>query len=238
MDRNEKIALGFLDHGTVRGEFARDLFFLAASRPGQFTGVCNVQDNLISRGRNRIVKHFLEGDEDWLFLLDADQRFTPETFDAIVEVADSRERPVLTGLYFAIESIPGLLYPLPTPTIYTRSPEEDDRYNPITHYPPNATIQVDACGAGILLVHRSVFEKVNEIAPPEFENCWFQDRPLPDGDWIGEDIDFCQKVAAAGIKIFCHTGAISPHIKNYLVEEEHFEQSKSYLSSIGCELGY
>lgn len=236
MKSSEKVAVGFVDHGTVRGEFAHDLFLLGASRPGRFAGICNAQDNLISRGRNTVVKYFLESQADWLFFLDADQCFNPETFDALVEVADAEERPVVTGLYFAIAKVPGLLYPLPTPTVFTRKPGEVNRYDSIIHYPPNATIQVDACGAGIMLVHRSVFEKISAIAEPGFENCWFQDRPLPDGEWIGEDIDFCQKITSVGIKIFCHTGAVSPHIKNYLVEEDHFEQNRSYLESLGHTL--
>jgi hypothetical protein len=233
MKKNETAALGFLDHGTVRGEFAHDLFLLGASRPGRFTAVCNVQDNLISRGRNMVVEQFLQSQADWLFFVDADQRFKPETFDALEEVADSVERPIVTGLYFSIGGRENFLYPVPMPTIFTRHPERKFIYDPILHYPPNATIEIDACGAGMMLIHRGVFETLRESAEPGFEHVFFHDQPVPGGDWIGEDIVFCRMVKDAGYKIFCHTGAVSPHIKHYLVTDEHFQNSLPYLDTLG-----
>ena len=168
---------------------------------------------------------------DWLFFVDADQRFRPESFDALVEAADSEERPIITGLYFAIAGHENFLYPIVTPTIFTRRSEKGFTYDPILHYPPNSVIEIDACGAGMLLVHRSVFETLCENSEPGFEHVFFQDLPLPDLEWTGEDMEFCRKVREAGIKIFCHTGVISPHIKNYLVTEDHFQNTLPYLDS-------
>lgn len=236
MRPEDKIALGFVDHGTVRGEFANDLFRLAASRPERFTDVLNVQDNLIARGRNEVVAWFLTTSADWLLFLDGDQRFTPEAYDALVEVADAEERPVLTGLYFGIRRLDGLLYPLPLPNIFSRDPSKPNFFEHIVHYPPNAVIRVDACGAGLLLAHRSVFEKISAINEPEFQKVWFKDHPLPNGDWLSEDIYFCDRAASAGVPIYCHTGVVSPHVKSYIVDDIHFEDSKVLLDSIGRPL--
>lgn len=234
MKPTDKIALGFVDHGTVRGEFANDLFLLGASRPERFSGVLNTQDALLSRGRNVVVSNFLNTPADWLLFIDADQRFTPDLFDALTDVADDEERPVVTGLYFGIRSAENVLYPVPLPNILSLSPETGDRYDHIIHYPPNAVIRVDGCGAGMLLTHRRVFEAIRDQADPRFgDTCWFRDFPLEGGDWMGEDLFFCSQVAKVGLPIYCHTGAVSPHIKHYLVDEIHFESMRTLFDSVG-----
>lgn len=237
MKDTDKIALGFLDHGTVRGEFAHDLFRLGASRPDRFVSVINLQDNVLSRGRNEMADHFLKTSADWLFMVDADQRFTPEIFDSLVEAADADERPVMSGLYFGIRRLDGLLYPLPLPNIFEKKPNDQFLFDHIVHYPPNAVVRVDACGAGMMLVHRRVFEEIQRNCSPEYvQTCWFNDRAIPGGGWLSEDMAFCLEVRQAGFPIHCHTGVVSPHIKHYLVDEIHFENSKAVLDSIGQPL--
>ena len=234
MKKTDKVAVGFVDHGTVRGEFAHDLFLLAASRPERFVSVLNIQDSLLARGRNQIMKNFLRTSADWLLLLDADQRFSPDHYDALTEVADDEERPVLSGLYFGIRNLEGLLYPLPLPNIFSKNTNAENSYAHIIHYPPNAVIEIDACGAGVLLVHRKVVEAIKKNAEPGFEDTsWFRDFPIPGGDWLSEDMYFCQQIKKIGLPIYCHTGVVSPHIKHYLVHDAHFENSKVILDSAG-----
>lgn len=222
MKPEERITLGLLDNGTVRGEFAHDLFVLGAARRQKFDGVLHFRDSLISRGRNVLMKRFLEGESDWLFMVDADQRISVDDFDRLVEVADVDDHPVMSGLYFGLEDY-SLLYPMPLPLMYTRDPEGSDKFFPITHYPPNTVIEVDAVGAGMLLIHRSVPERI-AVTGKEF----FLDYPLADGSWLGEDMHFCNLIRSVGIPIHVHTGAISEHIKNYAVREEHYIQYRDY----------
>jgi hypothetical protein len=234
MQPTDKIAIGFVDHGTVRGEFANDLFLLGASRPARFAGIVNVQDSLLSRGRNRAVKQFLDTDADWLLFLDADQRFTPDLFDSLTEVADDGERLVVSGLYFGVLQEESVLYPVPVPNIYSLKPGDDSGYiyRHILYYPPNAVIQIDACGAGMMLIHRRVVEDIRKMAEPQYsDSCWFLDYPAPNGEWSSEDLHFCRQIQAAGHKIFCHTGVVSPHIKHYLVNEIHYESMRALLDS-------
>jgi len=235
MNPNEKVVVGYVDNGVTRGPFAHDLFLMGASRADRFAGIVNECDNLIARGRNRMVKNFLaSGTAEWLFMLDADQRFYLEAFDLLISAADAKERPVISGLYFAANDT-GELYPLPMPTIYMRN--EEHSFHVITHYPENAVVQIDGAGAGFMLVHRSVFEKIAEQAGPEYlDRCWFRDYPLPDGDgWFGEDLYFCNMVHDAGFNMYCHTGATSPHIKSYAVTEAHFLKFRDFFDSQGIK---
>jgi len=237
MRPDEKVVLSFVDHGTVRGEFAHDIAFLAMSMPGRFGALSNVRDNLIARGRNLVVKNFLAGDFDWLLMLDADQRFTVGAVNTLFEAADANDRPMMSGLYFGLNTLEGSLYPLPVPQMYLKRPDTQWSYTHIMRYTENSVIQIDGCGAGFLLVHRSVFEKVQQMSPPEFsEVCWFQDFPTENNEWVGEDLAFCLRVKSSGIPIHGHTGAVSAHIKSYAISEEHFLDYREYFERIGKPL--
>lgn len=237
MRPEEKIVLSFVDHGMVRGEFAHDIALLGMSMPGKFGAISNVRDNLIARGRNTVVKNFLAGDFDWLLMLDADQRFTVGAVQTLFEAADAGDRPIISGLYFGLNHLDDALYPLPVPQMYFKRPDTKWSYHHVMQYTENSVIQIDGCGAGFLLVHRSVFERVQEMSPPNFaEVCWFQDFPIEDNDWIGEDLAFCLRVRSCGIPIHAHTGAVSAHIKPYAISEEHFLDYRQYFERMGKPL--
>lgn len=69
-------------------------------------------------------------------------------------------------------------------------------------------IEVDALSTACVLIHRSVFEHL--------ERPWFYyDYSGYDGpDWTRptEDVNFCKKARAAGIRLFVDTTVCSPHI--------------------------
>lgn len=79
-------------------------------------------------------------------------------------------------------------------------------------------IQVDECGAGSLLVARSVFE---EMEPPWFfnvyDNVW-------ENDWPGEDIGFSRKCRDLGIPMYVDTTTSSPHCIESLVTEATYRR--------------
>lgn len=223
MNPEERITLGLLDNGTVRGEFAHDLFLLGASRRSLFSGVLHFRDSLLSRGRNTVMRRFVEGESDWLLMVDADQRISIDDFDRLVGVADSTERPVVSGLYFGIESH-AQLYPRVLPIMYLCDPDNTGKFFPITHYEPDTVIKVDAVGAGMMLIHRSVPEAIRKTT-----EYWFLDHPLDDGSWLGEDMHFCNLIREAGFPIYVHTGAVSEHLKTYSIEEQHYIEWRDHL---------
>ncbi len=51
---------------------------------------------LLSKQRNRVVKHFLDStDSDWLLMIDSDEQLDVLTFDKLCETAHDKERPVV-----------------------------------------------------------------------------------------------------------------------------------------------
>src|SRR5690554_5484216 len=62
--------------------------------------------NQLVEARNKVVSMFLEHRKsEWLFWIDTDMGFKPDTVDRLVEAADPKERPIVGGLCFAQREI-------------------------------------------------------------------------------------------------------------------------------------
>ena len=170
--------------------------------------------------RNRVVKAFLENtDSDWLLMIDVDERLSLEAFDLLIQTAHDKERPVVSALVFAAFDAHKHLYPKPVPAIFQDAPEG---FLPLYKYDRNSVFQIDACGTGCVLIHRSVLEKMRDNADPNqgTDWCWFWDGPI-DGNWVSEDLLFSRRIRQLGFPIHVNTAAILPHQKSYWLDERH-----------------
>lgn len=195
---------------------------LVQARGSRIEGVLRVEGGLLSRQRNEIVKHFLdETSTEWLLMIDSDEQMPVAAFDKLVASAHAVERPVVAGLYFG--TWPGNLIPQPVPHLY-RAADDGVSVVPVSDYPRDQLIEIDAAGTGCILVHRSVLDAIREQAT-EHEGrdwCWFRDLPLA-GLWLGEDLYFCRRIRALGFKIHAHTGAVLQHRRRYWLDQRMFE---------------
>lgn len=221
MKTGHKVSIGVCDPGTVNGDFAFKLVQLAQARSARLGPFVRIKGNgLLSKLRNRVVKTFLDNtDSDWLLLIDSDEQLSPAVFDQLIDTAHHTERPVVAGLVFAAFKVDGEAYPKPVPAIFQDTPQG---FLPLFKYDRNAVFQIDACGTGCVLIHRSVLEKMREMADPHqgTDWCWFWDGPL-NGEWISEDLLFSRRVRQLGFPIHVNTAAILPHQKSYWLDERH-----------------
>ena len=66
-----------------------------------------------------MVKQFLDNtNSDWLLMLDSDEQLTTQAFDALIDTAHDKDRPIVAGLVFAGFGVPGKPYPKPVPAIF------------------------------------------------------------------------------------------------------------------------
>lgn len=220
MKSADRVVVSWIDPGLVEGDFATSLIELFRARPTRVEGIVRIQGGLLSRQRNEVVKTFLDHQTAaWLLMVDSDEAFTPEDFDLLVGAAHEKERPVVAGLYFGTVPNPAGLLPSPIPHLYMQG---DDGISvvPVTDYPVNKVIEIDAAGTGALLVHRSVLEAIRAAADPSEGDawCWFRDLPI-NGMWLGEDLYFCKRVRALGFPIHAHTGAVFSHRRKYWLDD-------------------
>jgi GT2 family glycosyltransferase len=205
----------------VNGDFAFRMVQLAQSRGSRLGPFVRIKGSgLLSKLRNRVVKAFLDSTtSDWLLLIDTDEQLTVQAFDQLINTAHDKERPVVSGLVFAAFNADQNLYPQPVPAIFQDAPEG---FIPLNKYPRNSIFEIEACGTGCLLIHRSVLEKMREMADPHqgTDWCWFWDGPL-NGIWISEDLLFSRRVRQLGFPIYVNTAAVLPHQKTYWLDEKH-----------------
>ena len=230
---SDRVVIGYIHPGEVRGEFMDSVLRTVLRDAGRKEGrrittegggyLALSSGPRISSARNSIVRQFLDSpvlDADWLWMLDADMSFEPDTLDRLMEVADAKERPIIGGLCFGGGR--GRIFP----TMYELiDPSENDgeaiRY--VTEWPEGAVVEVDATGAACLLMHRSVLEQMRERFPEPVP--WFAES-IYKGTEFGEDWTFCLRVRRLGHRIYVNTNAPIGHVKTVSLDEELWRTGK------------
>lgn len=197
--------------------------FVGLSKPPG-TKLTKVSSRPADEARNDIIRQI---EKDWLFFMDADQTFHPDTLKKLM----SWDLPVVSGLYF---KSPGN----PVPHCYKYAFQAKDQgahmygavIDPILAFlykhldaikvgqeavilpsTKDDLIECDGVGGGCLLVHRSVLKAID---PPYFQ--------YNEGTAVGEDFYFCRKIQAARYKIFVDPGVICGHRKKGFIGAEDF----------------
>ena len=221
MKSGHKVSIGACDPGQVNAAWAYNMIQLVQVRDDRLGPFVRIKGSgLLSKLRNRVVAGFLDNTKsDWLLMIDTDEQLSVQTFDKLIQAAHDKERPVVSGLIFAAFDAHKNLYPKPVPAIFA---ESEAGFLPLYKYDKDSVFEIEACGTGCLLIHRSVLEKMREVADPnQGDNwCWFWDGPI-NGEWISEDLLFSRRIRQLGFPIHVHTGAILPHQKSYWLSEEH-----------------
>lgn len=180
----------------------------------------------IPEGRNQLAAGLLAEDVEWMFMVDADMGFRPDVLDRLHSIADPVERPIVGGLCFAQrETTPDGLNGyrcLARPTIYdwVEHPDGHKRMTGRADYPVNTLTKAAATGAACLLIHRTVFERIQA----EYGDTWFDRTRGTDGSLLGEDISFFIRCGALEIPLHIHTGIRTNHHKELWVGEADFWQ--------------
>jgi len=178
----------------------------------------------ISLPRNKLVREFLdEYDGDWLLMLDTDMVFDVDLVNKLLEHADPEKVPVITGLYFGLNKDNRLF-----PQIFYWQEQDDALAVSVQTYERDALIQIDATGAGCLMVHRSVLHKMREkYGDGPFP--WFKETEEK-GLYLGEDFTFFARLSDMGIPVHMHTGIKLGHQKYSVVDERGWNRQQVYLA--------
>lgn len=206
------VMLGYVHGGTVRAEFMASVL-AAVSGPdasGLIGGVTDMSAGpLVSLARNMLMTRFLESALDWLWCCDTDIMFTPALPGRLLAAADPDDRPVMSGLYHLS------LGAEPVPAMFTAGGNAGRlTFTPVRDYEPGAVIRVDGVGAGCLLIHRAALETMRDTH--DGQPLWWREV-IHDTQYVGEDLSFCIRAAAAGIPVHVDTGAQAGHLKTVIL---------------------
>lgn len=185
-------------------------------------------DGLVD-ARNKAVEQFLaERDSEWLFWIDTDMGFAPDTIERLVEVADPKERPIVGGLCFTQretgEDRLGGWRTAAAPTIFDWVHTEGQQGFAIRwDYPLNTVTQCAGTGGACVLVHRSVYERVFA----KYGRSWYDKAFNPSmKQTTSEDLSFCMRALALGIPVHVHTGVKTSHQKTVWLGENEYQAQR------------
>jgi hypothetical protein len=236
---NGKVVVAYCHPGSVTGEFHESLMNLLVYDTVHEQRIIGGGGRLgfrssanISSARNAMCEKMLaESDAEWLWMVDTDMTFDPDTLERLLAEADPDKAPIVGALCFGQEE--HLLFP----TMYDLVGEDKDNLQFIRYqqWPENAMFQVFATGAACLLIHRSALEAVRDYRhddgrtgfSPVFP--WFQEREFNGGP-MGEDVTFCFRAGMAGLPVHVHTGVTCGHVKSTQLTEGKYVAQRQQLA--------
>lgn len=123
---------------------------------------------LIAQARTGIVRHFLaDTTAEWLLQVDTDMVFNPDQVRHLLDAASRRRVPILGALYAGTGAVVDGLTPVRVEAGWFRP----NGYRHLDPHSARGVTEVDFIGAGMLLVHRDVFEALDDgTCQP-----WFQE---------------------------------------------------------------
>lgn len=197
------VAIGYVHPANVAAMFMRSVI-LTRDHIGPVQIFSVMSGPNISKARNMVVRTFLDKSEaDYLFMCDTDMLFQ---HDAIERLMDSGEQ-FISGFCMTGEQ-------RPVPAMY-RGAQHEGTFCPITEFPTDEIIDVDAVGSACSLIHRSVYETIEREQPNPAAQ-WYQELQM--GKWlVGEDFTFCMRARKSGFKIKVDTSVKVAHIKAMLI---------------------
>lgn len=227
MAQPRNVCIGNINPGNLSSGFVKSLIETLAVQSDVPNGKKLVEHVILRRsgpyldiGRNKVVDDFLKNtDCDWLLFIDSDISWTPDDVRKIVEKANAKYKPVVSGVYYSQFAESDLCDGGKLPVVYRWGKKEQFGEMTITfvndnwgedEWPKDRLFKVDSFGAGFLLIARSLLEEM--IGRYGYPAPWFLCQVV-NQVMMGEDHLFCLRVAHMGYPLYIHTGVQLGHHK-------------------------
>lgn len=184
---------------------------------------------------NSISKVFVDDtDADWIFWVDCDMGFEPDTLDRLYAAADPELAPCVSALSFKCQqtepdNLGGYLTEaLPVIMDWGMGKDGSQGFMCRLNYPENTLMQCQATGMACTLIHRSVYEAIRE----KFGDEWHSLMPTPpecSAPVFTPDVSFWCRASMCDPRFapFVHTGIWTTHQKTTWVSHP------SYVAQVG-----
>ncbi len=180
MNKNVRILIGTptfdrrVDIEVVKG-------ILKLEREGYDIDICFPVSSHISRNRNYIVHQALKEGHDYVFFWDSDLGLEEGFMDKLMNASYDFEAKIAVGCYKIKDK----------ESKYVLGKRKGDLYENLTKC--DIIQEVDAGGTGCMLIHKSVFDLI--------EDPWFTIVDGKNLETMPEDFEFCRKAKEKGVKI-------------------------------------
>jgi len=168
----------------------------------------------IAYARNILTARFIQSDYDYLLFIDSDVEFEPE---CPLRMLVAQKDIVCTPYRIKTND--------PAQVKYTTT-VKDTQNVPIL---PGGLIEILQGPAGMMMIHRRVFEKLikerpdleikthqhRDLFPKDLKIFSFWDCTFKDGMWTGDDIAFCNLARSVGFKLHANIESPLTHHGSY-----------------------
>lgn len=213
-------------YGDIAPPVMLSLFRNMARYGIQKTGLLFRERTMIVDSRNYLADMFLKTESQWCIMVDTDV-VLPLGDGALYRSYGAKLPEPMQSQYF-IDRIMATNHPLIGGLYFGRHDKGRGQYaechvqefeNRRVHLMQGVGVRpTQWVAAGAMRVHRSVFEKIKELAPQEFPEIVPRSPQIPWGFFnqigagMGEDVSFCLRAAKAGFQPHVDTGCICMHI--------------------------
>lgn len=163
--------------------------------------------SLIYTSRNDLALRAVQSDMDYVFWMDSDMQFPPDTLVRMVDVLTKNDLDILTGLYFR-------RVPPYSPVLFDRLEMRGNicSWSEFKELPDHL-FEIGGCGFGCVLMSTEVFLSVQAKHGNMF-------APIGNN---GEDIAFCIRARDCGYKIWCDPSIICGHVGYSVVDDKFYK---------------
>ena len=201
LSEDNKIALCIPNRGGTEISLEWALYTLRQLELPNGSQILSSRGSPVDVSRNILVKRALDAGFDWIGFLDCDVECSPDAFIRLL----SHRKPFMAGLYRAKKEDTQEGKVLWAAWMFDKV---HNGYVAIDHWDGDGILEVDIIASGLMLIHRSVFEK---IGFPWFK--WTKDTEVCGfGHGMSEDFNFCEKAKSAGIQIVVDSTVRASHI--------------------------
>ena len=165
---------------------------------------------LIYTSRNDIATMAIKAEAEYVFWLDSDRVFSPDTLVRRMDTVKKNDLDILTGLYFR-------RVPPYTPVLFDKL-EITGEICDFSEFQdiPEGLFEVGGCGFGCVLMKTDPFFDIQS----KFGNMF---APIANN---GEDIAFCWRARQCGYKIMCDPSVLCGHVGYSVVDDQFFKAFK------------
>lgn len=167
----------------------------------------------VSNRRNKVCQQFVETPGlDWLWFVDGDQVFEPDTLHRMVVTASANNVKIL-----------GALTPIvgPSGLMSNLFVDHDEAITHVVidpfqeHFGAPGPKEFAATGSGCVLIHRDVLEAIHDHHGDHISYFYEDRRYSKSGErrWMGEDITFCLQARELGFPVIVDTSIHVGHHK-------------------------
>jgi GT2 family glycosyltransferase len=213
------IAIGLTSYGTTTTPTTNSLLCMVLSDKKERNLINNYIGSTgptVAGCRNVVVEEFLKTKNDWLFFIDGDMGIYLSDLYKLYDIAINNNLKIITATYFSYDRDTKKSFPV----AFVKNELGGNQPADISGLRDLDFFEIDFCGAGALLIHRSVLEKTYQMV---FEKkIWFYDIDLKTNKLVGEDYFFCNRAKEVGEKVYISPKILVDHYKMVPINKEHY----------------